>query len=120
MIMEKQFENDLKNKEVLKLCSDIYYWEKPEKSKANHYIRWFILDEQERAFAGNKPLYVEYDIQVDVFSWGEPNDIANVIRSTLRDKGYVLLSVTNNVIKNGNVKTYNKTLRFRFNKYNYR
>lgn len=118
MTMEKKFENDLKSKEVLKLCSNVYYWEKPEKSKANDYIRWFILDEQERAFAGNKPLYVEFDIQVDVFSLGDPNNISNAIRTTLRGKGYTLLSVTNNVLKNGDIKTYCKTLRFRFNKYN--
>lgn len=118
--MEEQFKNDLKSKEVLALCSNIYYWEKPETSKANdyNYIRWFILDEQEKAFAGNKPLYVEYDIQVDVFSLGDPNNISNAIKTTLKDKGYSLLSVTNDVIKNGNVRTYNKTLRFRFNKYN--
>lgn len=118
--MEEQFKNDLKNKEVLALCSNIYYWEKPEQSKANDYIIWFILDEQERAFAGNKPLYVEYDIQVDVFSSSNPNAISNAIKKTLKSKGYSLLSVINGVVKNGNIRTYNKTLRFRFNKYNYR
>lgn len=118
--MEEQFKNDLKSKEVLSVCSNIYYWEKPEGSKANDYIRWFILDEQERAFAGNKPLYTEYDIQVDIFTLNDPNSISNAIRTILKDKGYRLLSVSNDVVKNGNIRTYNKTLRFRFNKYNYR
>lgn len=118
MTMEDKFENDLKSKEVLNLCSNIYYWEKSEKSKAKDYIRWFILDEQERAFAGNKPLYTEFDIQVDIFSTGDPNSISDAIKTTLRDKGYTLLSITNNVTKNGDNKTYSKTLRFRFNKYN--
>lgn len=116
--MEEQFKNDLKNKEVLALCSNIYYWEKPETSKTNDYIRWFILDEQERAFAGNKSLYTEYDIQVDVFSSRDPNSTSNAIKDTLKSKGYSLLSVINSVVKNGNIRTYNKTLRFRFNKYN--
>lgn len=116
--MENKFKDDLKSKEVLSLCSNIFYWEKPEKSTAKEYIRWFILDEKERAFAGNKALYTEFDIQVDVYSNGNPNTIANTIKSTLKSKGYCLLSVENGVSKNGDIRMYYKTLRFRFNKYN--
>lgn len=116
--MENKFKDDLKSKEVLSLCSNIFYWEKPEKSNAKEYIRWFILDEKERAFAGNKPLYTEFDIQVDVYSNGNPNAIVNTIKSTLKSKGYCLLSVENGVSKNGDIRMYYKTLRFRFNKYN--
>lgn len=37
--MEKKFQIDLKNKEVLALCPNIYYWEKPENSNVIDYIR---------------------------------------------------------------------------------
>ena len=73
--MEKKFQIDLKNKEVLALCPNIYYWEKPENSNVIDYIRWFILDEQEKAWAGGNPLYTEFDIQVDIFTEGDFNNI---------------------------------------------
>lgn len=115
--MECKFETDLKNKKVLDLCSNIFFWDKPENSKANEYIRWFILDERDRAFAGGKPLYTEFDIQVDIYTLGSYKDITKAIIDTLKEKKYKVILNKNNVIKKGNVKLYNKTLRLRFNKF---
>lgn len=116
--MENKFDKDIKSKEVLKLCPNIFFYDKPENSKAEEYVRWFILDERNRAYAGGKPLYVEYDIQVDIYTLGSYREIANVILETLIEKKYTVIENSNDVIKNGNKRLYHKTLRFRFNKYN--
>lgn len=118
--MEEKFQVDLKNDEVLALCSSVYYYDKPEEENTNEYIRWFILDEQERAFAGGVPLYTEFDIQVDVFTDKYNfNNIGRVIKNTLKEKGYNLIENTNQVIKKGDINLFNKTLRFRYNYYNF-
>ena len=116
--MEYIFEKDLKDEKILGLCSNIFFYDKPERVKSNEYIRWFILDEQERAFAGGESLYTEYDIQVDIYSEGSYLNLANIIIKTLKEKGYNLIDNINSVFKKGDIKIYNKTLRFRFNKYN--
>lgn len=116
--MEYVFEKDLKDEKILGLCSNIFFYDKPERVKSNEYIRWFILDEQERAFAGGESLYTEYDIQVDIYSEGSYLNLANIIIKTLKEKGYNLIDNINSVVKKGDIKIYNKTLRFRFNKYN--
>ena len=116
--MEYIFEKDLKDEKILGLCSNIFFYDKPERVKSNEYIRWFILDEQERAFAGGESLYTEYDIQVDIYSEGSYLNLANIIIKTLKEKGYNLIDNINSVVKKGDIKIYNKTLRFRFNKYN--
>jgi len=116
--MENNFEKDLKDKKILELCSNIFFYDKPEKIKSNEYIRWFILDEQERAFAGGESLYTEFDIQVDIYTLGSYRNLSNLIINTLREKKYNLIENSNSVVKKGDIKIYNKTLRFRFNKYN--
>lgn len=116
--MEHIFEKDLKDKKVLDLCSNIFFYDKPERVKSNEYIRWFILDEQERAFAGGESLYTEFDIQVDIYTESSYRNLAKIIIDTLKDKKYNLISNSNSVVKKGDIKIYNKTLRFRFNKYN--
>ncbi|WP_195989804.1 hypothetical protein [Clostridium sp. D53t1_180928_C8] len=116
--MENIFEKDLKDKKILELCSNIFFYDKPEKIKSNEYIRWFILDEQERAFAGGESLYTEFDIQVDIYTLGSYRNLSNLIINTLREKKYNLIENSNSVVKKGDIKIYNKTLRFRFNKYN--
>lgn len=116
--MENIFEKDLKDKKILELCSNIFFYDKPEKNKSNEYIRWFILDEQERAFAGGESLYTEFDIQVDIYTLGSYRNLSNLIINTLREKKYNLIENSNSVVKKGDIKIYNKTLRFRFNKYN--
>lgn len=116
--MEYIFEKDLKDEKILGLCSNIFFYDKPERVKSNEYIRWFILDEQERAFAGGESLYTEYDIQVDIYSEGSYLNLANIIIKILKEKGYNLIDNINSVVKKGDIKIYNKTLRFRFNKYN--
>ncbi|EKY26553.1 hypothetical protein [Clostridium celatum] len=116
--MEEKFKNDLENEKVLALCKNIFYWDKAENSKENEYIRWFILDEQRRAFAGGKYLYTEFDIQVDIYTLRSYRNLSNAIIKALEDKKYTVISNENGVIKKGNIKLYNKTLRFRFNKYN--
>lgn len=116
--MEYIFEKDLKDEKILGLCSNIFFYDKPERVKSNEYIRWFILDEQERAFAGGESLYTEYDIQVDIYSEGSYLNLGNIIIKTLKEKGYNLIDNINSVVKKGDIKIYNKTLRFRFNKYN--
>lgn len=116
--MEYIFEKDLKDEKILGLCSNIFFYDKPERVKSNEYIRWFILDEQERAFAGGESLYTEYDIQVDIYSEGSYLNLANIIIKTLKEKGYNLIDNINSIVKKGDIKIYNKTLRFRFNKYN--
>ena len=116
--MECIFEKDLKDKKVLDLCSNIFFYDKPERVKSNEYIRWFILDEQERAFAGGESLYTEFDIQVDIYTESSYRNLAKIIIDTLKDKKYNLISNSNSVVKKGDIKIYNKTLRFRFNKYN--
>ena len=116
--MENVFERDLKDKKILELCSNIFFYDKPERVKSNEYIRWFILDEQERAFAGGESLYTEFDIQVDIYTLGSYRNLSNLIINTLREKKYNLIENSNSVVKKGDIKIYNKTLRFRFNKYN--
>lgn len=116
--MECIFEKDLKDKKILDLCSNIFFYDKPERVKSNEYIRWFILDEQERAFAGGKSLYTEFDIQVDIYTESSYRDLAKIIIDILREKKYNLIGNSNSVVKKGDMKIYNKTLRFRFNKYN--
>ena len=116
--MENIFERDLKDKKILELCSNIFFYDKPERVKSNEYIRWFILDEQERAFAGGESLYTEFDIQVDIYTLGSYRNLSNLIINTLREKKYNLIENSNSVVKKGDIKIYNKTLRFRFNKYN--
>ena len=116
--MENIFEKDLKDKKILELCSNIFFYDKPEKIKSNEYIRWFILDEQERAFAGGESLYTEFDIQVDIYTESSYRDLAKIIIDILREKKYNLIGNSNSVVKKGDMKIYNKTLRFRFNKYN--
>lgn len=116
--MECIFEKDLKDKKILDLCSNIFFYDKPERVKSNEYIRWFILDEQERAFAGGESLYTEFDIQVDIYTESSYRDLAKIIIDILREKKYNLIGNSNSVVKKGDMKIYNKTLRFRFNKYN--
>lgn len=116
--MENKFDADIKSEKVLKLCPNIFFYDKPENSKAEEYIRWFVLDERNRAYAGGKPLYVEYDIQVDIYTLGSYREIANAILETLTENKYTVIKNSNDVIKNGNTRLYHKTLRFRFNKYN--
>lgn len=116
--MEYIFEKDLKDEKILGLCSNIFFYDKPERVKSNEYIRWFILDEQERAFAGGESLYTEFDIQVDIYTESSYRDLAKVIIDILREKKYNLIGNSNSVLKKGDMKIYNKTLRFRFNKYN--
>lgn len=118
--MEIKFETDIRNAEVLAICPNVFYYEKPENSNSNDYVRWFVLDEQNRAFAGGKPLYKEYDIQVDIYTiaLSSCRNLANTIIKTLEDKKYTVISNKNDIVKKGNVKLHNKTLRFRFNKYN--
>lgn len=116
--MENKFNSDIKNEDVLSLCNKIYFYDKPENSNANEYIRWFILDEEEKCFAGEKALYTSYDIQVDIFTNKSYREIGDTIIKTLRDKKYNLISNKNSVVKVGDSKLFNKTLRFRFNKYN--
>ena len=116
--MECIFEKDLKDKKILDLCSNIFFYDKTERVKSNEYIRWFILDEQERAFAGGESLYTEFDIQVDIYTESSYRDLAKIIIDILREKKYNLIGNSNSVVKKGDMKIYNKTLRFRFNKYN--
>ena len=116
--MECIFEKDLKDKKILDLCSNIFFYDKPERVKSNEYIRWFILDEQERAFAGGESLYTEFDIQVDIYTESSYRDLAKIIIDILREKKYNLIGNSNSDVKKGDMKIYNKTLRFRFNKYN--
>ena len=116
--MECIFERDLKDKKILDLCSNIFFYDKPERVKSNEYIRWFILDEQERAFAGGESLYTEFDIQVDIYTESSYRDLAKAVIDILREKKYNLIGNSNSVLKKGDMKIYNKTLRFRFNKYN--
>lgn len=116
--MECIFEKDLKDKKILDLCSNIFFYDKPERVKSNEYIRWFILDEQERAFAGGESLYTEFDIQVDIYTESSYRYLAKIIIDILREKKYNLIGNSNSVVKKGDMKIYNKTLRFRFNKYN--
>lgn len=116
-MMETKFEADLKCEKVLSLCPNVYFYDKPENSKATEYVRWFILDEQNRAYAGGKPLYREYDIQVDIYTLGSFREISNAIIETLEDKKYTVIKNTNDVVKKGYIKQYHKLLRFRFNEY---
>lgn len=116
--MENKFEIDIKSQEVLAICPNIFFYDKPENNSTEEYVRWFILDEQNRAFAGGKPLYTEYDIQVDIYTLGSFREISKAIIDTLTEKKYTEIKNSNDVIKKGDVKIYHKTLRFRFNKYN--
>ena len=52
--MIAQLKKDLHDPNILDLCSDIYYYIKPETKQSNQYIEYRILKEVERNFAGNK------------------------------------------------------------------
>lgn len=116
--MEKKFNADLRSKEVLALCNKIYHGDKDESEKSNDYIRWFIVDETNKCFHGGVPIYTEYDIRLDIYSTKNFRPISETVIKTLENKGYTVIENENDVFKVSFTKVYNKTLIFRFNKYN--
>lgn len=116
--MEKKFNADLRSKEVLALCNKIYHGDKDESEKSNDYIRWFIVDETNKCFHGGVPIYTEYDIRLDIYSTKNFRLISETVIKTLENKGYTVIENENDVFKVSFTNVYNKTLIFRFNKYN--
>ena len=86
--MIAQLKKDLHDPNITDLCSDIYYYIKPETKQSNQYIEYRILKEVERNFAGNKNITDLFYVQVDIFSKVSYKLLAEKIKETLKSKKY--------------------------------
>ena len=89
--MITQLKKDLHDTNILDLCSDIYYYIKPETKQSNKYIEYRILKEVERNFAGNKNITNLFYVQVDIFSKVSYKILAEKIKEVLKSKKYTMI-----------------------------
>ena len=89
--MIAQLKKDLHDPNITDLCSDIYYYIKPETKQSNQYIEYRILKEVERNFAGNKNITDLFYVQVDIFSKVSYKLLSEKIKETLKSKKYTII-----------------------------
>lgn len=115
--MRIEFNRDIKDNRITSLAP-IYYWKKPESDKSNPYIRWFILDQKETLYAGNKPLCEVFYFQVDIFSLDDYDAISDKVKEILKEKKYLLTDQSDEVEElEDDTLLYHKVLRFKKEKF---
>ena len=115
--MRIEFNRDIKDNRITSLAP-IYYWKKPESDKSNIYIRWFILDQKEVLYAGNKSLCEVYYFQVDIFSSGDYDLISDRVKEVMIEKRYLLTEQADEVEElKDDTLLYHKVLRFKKEKF---
>ena len=113
--MIAQLKKDLHDPNILDLCSDIYYYIKPETKESNQYIEYRILKEVERNFAGNKNITDLFYVQVDIFSKVSYKLLTEKIKETLKNKRYTLIDAVE--LYEEDTGYYHKALRFKYSKF---
>ena len=113
--MIAQLKKDLHDPNILDLCSDIYYYIKPETKQSNQYIEYRILKEVERNFAGNKNMTDLFYVQVDIFSKVSYKLLSEKIKETLKSKKYTIIDSI--VLYEEDTGYYHKVLRFKYSKF---
>lgn len=115
--MRTEFNRDIKDKRISSLAPT-FYWKKPESNKANPYIRWFIVDQKETLYAGNRALCEVFYFQVDIFSLGDYDEISNKVKEVLKEKRYLLIGQSDEVEElDDDTLLYHKVLRFKKEKF---
>lgn len=116
--MKKKIINDLNDNRITNLCNSIFYYKKPEKDRAKTYIRWFFLDTEYTLFAGNKPMAKIFEIQIDIFSNKNYENLSKIIQTVLSEKNYNLYDeedLEEETDKDNLI--YHKVLRFKYLKF---
>ena len=118
--MRSKVISDLNDKRIVDICNRIFYYRKPENISADTYIRWIFIDQRQALFAGNKNFAEIYFIQIDIFSTGNYENLAKVIKNTLKEKRYLIYEQKDLVEELGDGSLlYHKVLRFKYTKYTY-
>ena len=89
--MIAQLKKDLHDPNITDLCSDIYYYIKPETKESNQYIEYRILKEVERNFAGNKNITYFLYVLVEIFSKITYKLLSEKIKETLKNNKYTII-----------------------------
>ena len=113
--MIAQLKKDLHDPNILDLCSDIYYYIKPETKQSNQYIEYRILKEVERNFAGNKNITDLFYVQVDIFSKVSYKLLSEKIKEVLKSKKYTIIDSIE--LYEEDTVYYDKALRFKYSKF---
>ena len=113
--MIAQLKKDLHDPNILDLCSDIYYYIKPETKQSNQYIEYRILKEVERNFAGNKNITDLFYVQVDIFSKVSYKLLSEKIKEVLKSKKYTIIDSVE--LYEEDTGYYHKALRFKYSKF---
>ena len=113
--MIAQLKKDLHDPNILDLCSDIYYYIKPETKQSNQYIEYRILKEVERNFAGNKNITDLFYVQVDIFSKVSYKLLSEKIKETLKRKKYTIIESVE--LYEEETGDYHKALGFKYSKF---
>ena len=113
--MIAQLKKDLHHPNITDLCSDIYYYIKPETKESNQYIEYRILKEVERNFAGNKNITDLFYVQVDIFSKVSYKLLSKKIKEVLKSKKYTIIDSVE--LYEEDTGYYHKALRFKYSKF---
>lgn len=118
--MRSKVISDLNDKRISDICNKIFYYRKPENISTDTYIRWIFIDQRQALCAGNKNFAEIYFIQIDIFSTGNYENLAKVIKNTLKEKRYLIYEQKDLVEELGDGSLlYHKVLRFKYTKYTY-
>lgn len=112
--MRSKFNSDLKDSSITSIAP-VYYWKKPETDTRVPYIRWYILDQTEIMYAGNKSMCERYIFQVDVFDYGDYDGLVDIIKNVMQNKRYTLIEQADLVEELADdVLLYHKVLRYKY------
>lgn len=113
--MIAQLKKDLHDPDITELCTEIYYYMKPETKLSKLYIEYRILKEVERNFAGNNNMTDLFYVQVDVFSKGAYKEVTQRIKDVLKNKRYAFIDAVE--LYEEDTGYYHKALRFKYSKF---
>ena len=112
--MRAKFNSDLKDPSITSIAP-VYYWKKPESDKSVPYIRWYVLDQTEVMYAGNKAMGERYVFQIDVFDYGDYDNLVDTIKNVMQNKRYTLVEQADLVEELADdVLLYHKVLRYKY------
>lgn len=112
--MRAKFNSDLKDSSITSIAP-VYYWKKPESDKSVPYIRWYVLDQTEVMYAGNKAMCERYVFQIDVFDYGDYDNLVDTIKNVMKNKRYTLVEQADLVEELADdVLLYHKVLRYKY------
>lgn len=68
--------------------NNVYLNFKPEEKESNMFIIYNIIDERPNTYVGNRALFTNYYIQIDIFTKGDFSEIMEVVKDILLEKDY--------------------------------